>query len=284
MKNNKFVGAHVSTSGGVENAPLNAARIGAKAFAMFTKNQRRWDAKPLTDENIRKFKENMELNNYKPENVLPHDGYLINLGHPDPEKREKSLRSFIDEVNRTNQLGLLYLNFHPGSHLREITEEEALQNVSDSMNTALKETNNVSLIIEATAGQGSNLGYKFEHLAFLIENSIDKDRVGVCIDTCHIYAAGYDIGTSKETFENVMSEFDRIIGIKYLKGMHLNDSKSTLGNKKDRHHSIGLGELGEDTFKWIMQDDRFNNIPMVLETIDDSIWDKEIELLYSFEK
>jgi len=153
---------------------------------------------------------------------------------------------------------------------------------SDSMNTALKETKNVSLIIEATAGQGSNLGYKFEHLAFLIENSIDKSRVGVCIDTCHIYAAGYDIGSSKESFNNVMSEFDRIIGIKYLKGMHLNDSKSTLGNKKDRHHSIGLGELGEDTFKWIMQDERFDNIPMVLETIDDNIWDKEIELLYSF--
>ncbi len=277
----KFVGAHVSSAGGVFNAPLNAKKIGAKAFALFTKNQRQWKAKPLEEKAIASFKENLEKSNILPTHILPHDSYLINLGHPEVEKREKSLEAFIDEVKRCELLGLDKLNFHPGSHLKKISEEESLKLVAESMNKTLEVTKGVTLVIETTAGQGSNLGYKFEHLAYLIENSIDKSRVGVCIDTCHIFAAGYDI-RDKQSYEDTMKKFDTIIGFNYLKGMHINDSKSKLGSRVDRHHSIGRGELGETTFRFIMNDERLEDIPLILETIDDSIWAQEIELLYSF--
>jgi len=277
----KFVGAHVSSAGGVFNAPLNAKKIGAKAFALFTKNQRQWKAKPLEEKAIASFKENLEKSDILPTHILPHDSYLINLGHPEVEKREKSLEAFIDEVKRCELLGLDKLNFHPGSHLKKISEEESLKLVAESMNKTLEVTKGVTLVIETTAGQGSNLGYKFEHLAYLIENSIDKSRVGVCIDTCHIFAAGYDI-RDKQSYEDTMKKFDTIIGFNYLKGMHINDSKSKLGSRVDRHHSIGRGELGETTFRFIMNDERLEDIPLILETIDDSIWAQEIELLYSF--
>ncbi len=277
----KYVGAHVSSSGGVFNAPINAQKIGAKAFALFTKNQRQWKAKPLDDKTIEKFKENLEKVGISPKHILPHDSYLINLGHPEKEKREKSLNAFIDEVKRCELLGLDKLNFHPGSHLGKISEEECLDLIAENMNKTLEVTKNVTLVIETTAGQGSNLGYKFEHLAYLIDKSIDKSRVGVCIDTCHIFAAGYDI-RDKESYEKTMEEFDRVVGFKYLKGMHINDSKSKFSSKVDRHHSIGMGELGEDTFKFIMNDDRLKDIPLILETIDESLWPKEIELLYNF--
>ena len=277
----KYVGAHVSSSGGVFNAPLNAQKIGAKAFALFTKNQRQWKAKPLDEKTVEKFKENLQKVGISPKHILPHDSYLINLGHPEKEKREKSLNAFIDEVKRCELLGLDKLNFHPGSHLGKISEEECLNLIAESMNKTLEVTENVTLVIETTAGQGSNLGYKFEHLAYLIDKSIDKKRVGVCIDTCHIFAAGYDI-RDKESYEKTMQEFDRVIGFKYLKGMHINDSKSKFSSKVDRHHSIGMGELGEDTFKFIMNDDRLKDIPLILETIDESLWPKEIELLYNF--
>ena len=279
----KFIGAHVSSAGGVFNAPLNAKKIGAKAFALFTKNQRQWKAKPLEEKAIQSFKENLEKSNILPKHILPHDSYLINLGHPEIEKREKSLEAFIDEVRRCEQLGLDKLNFHPGSHLKKLSEEESLDLVAESMNKTLEVTQNVTLVIETTAGQGSNLGYKFEHLAYLIDKSIDKSRVGVCIDTCHIFAAGYDI-RDKKSYEDTMKKFDTIIGFSYLKGMHINDSKSLLGSHVDRHHSIGKGELGEETFKLIMNDERLEDIPLILETIDDSIWAQEIELLYSFIK
>ncbi len=277
----KYVGAHVSSSGGVFNAPLNAQKIGAKAFALFTKNQRQWKAKPLDEKTVEKFKENLQKVGISPKHILPHDSYLINLGHPEKEKREKSLNAFIDEVKRCELLGLDKLNFHPGSHLGKISEEECLNLIAESMNKTLEVTENVTLVIETTAGQGSNLGYKFEHLAYLIDKSIDKKRVGVCIDTCHIFAAGYDI-RDKESYEKTMQEFDKIVGFKYLKGMHINDSKSKFSSKVDRHHSIGMGELGEDTFKFIMNDDRLKDIPLILETIDESLWPKEIELLYNF--
>jgi len=277
----KFVGAHVSSVGGVFNAPLNAKKIGAKAFALFTKNQRQWKAKPLEEKAIASFKENLKKSDILPTHILPHDSYLINLGHPEVEKREKSLEAFIDEVKRCELLGLDKLNFHPGSHLKKISEEESLKLVAESMNKTLEVTKDVTLVIETTAGQGSNLGYKFEHLAYLIENSIDKSRVGVCIDTCHIFAAGYDI-RDKQSYEDTMKKFDTIIGFNYLKGMHINDSKSKLGSRVDRHHSIGRGELGETTFRFIMNDERLEDIPLILETIDDSIWAQEIELLYSF--
>jgi deoxyribonuclease-4 len=276
----KHIGAHVSASGGVYNAPINAKKIGAKAFALFTKNQRQWVAKPLDAETITKFKKELERSEILPKHVLPHDSYLINLGHPDTEQRQKSLEAFIDEIKRCEQLGLDRLNFHPGSHLKQISEENCLELISESMNEALRQTKSVSLVVENTAGQGSNLGYKMEHLGYLINNTIDKERIGVCIDTCHLFVSGYDFRSLK-TYQNTMDTFDTIVGFEYLQGMHLNDSKPKLGSRVDRHHSIGLGELGLDAFKFIMNDKRIDDIPMVLETIDESIWAQEIELLYS---
>ena len=278
----KYVGAHVSSSGGVFNAPINANEIGAKGFAMFTKNQKRWEAKPLDDKTINKFKSKMDEFGYTSDMVLPHDSYLINLGHPEVEKEEKSLNAFIDELKRVEQLGLKYLNFHPGSHLKKISEDECLEKIAKNLNIALKETDYAIAVIETTAGQGSNLGYKFEHLATLINLVEDKERIAVCIDTAHIFAAGYDLRT-KEAYDKTMQEFDEIVGFKYLKGMHINDSKAKFASRVDRHHSLGEGEIGIDAFKFIMNDTRIDNIPLVLETINPEIWDKEIKLLYSFE-
>lgn len=274
----KRIGAHVSASGGVENAPLNAMDIGADAFAFFVKNQRQWNAKPLSEENISKFSDNLTKSGIKKEHILPHNGYLINLGHPDPQKREKSVEAFKDEIDRTSQLGLKMINFHPGSHLREISEDECLELISESINYLLLNTSGIKLVIENTAGQGSNLGYKIEHLAFLIDKVIDKNRIGVCIDTCHFFAGGYDI-RSKEAYEKTMAEFDKLIGYKFLSGMHLNDTKNELGVKKDRHDSLGKGYLGLEAFENIMRDPNIDEIPLILETIDDSIWAQEIEIL-----
>ncbi|MBT6045414.1 MAG: deoxyribonuclease IV [Candidatus Scalindua sp.] len=279
----KRVGAHVSAGGGVENAPLNAKAIGAKAFALFTKNQRQWKAKPLTDDNIDKFKENCKECGYLPEHVLPHDSYLINLGHPEKEGLEKSRDAFLDEMQRCEQLGLKLLNFHPGSHLKKIEEDACLKRIAESINIALDKTKGVSAIIENTAGQGTNMGFRFEHLAAIIDNVEDKDRVGVCLDTCHTFTAGYDLRT-KKAFKATMDEFEKVVGFKYLSAMHLNDSKPDLGARVDRHQSIGKGKLGVDPFRFIMNDKRFDEIPMVLETIDDTIWAEEIKLLYSLEK
>ena len=279
----KFIGAHVSASGGVFNAPINATKIGAKAFALFTKNQRQWDGKALTQEDIARFKEELAKAEILPKHVLPHDSYLINLGHPDVEQRAKSLNAFIDEVRRCELLGLDKLNFHPGSHLKQFSEEECLHTISDSMNEVLRQTQNVTLVVENTAGQGSNLGYKMEHLSFLMENSIDKERVGVCIDTCHLFTSGYDI-RDEQSYKQTFEKFDTIVGFKYLKGMHLNDSKPDLGKRVDRHDSLGHGKLGLEPFRLIMNDARFDDMPLVLETIDDSLWAQEIALLYSLEK
>ncbi len=278
----KYIGAHVSSSGGVYNAPINANEIGATAFAMFTKNQKRWVAKPLDDKTINKFKEKMDEFGYTADMVLPHDSYLINLGHPEAEKEEKSLNAFIDELKRVEELGLKYLNFHPGSHLKKLSEEECLTKIAKNINFALKETESSIAVIETTAGQGTNLGYKFEHLAFIIDLIEDKNRIGVCIDTAHIFAAGYDLRT-KEAYEKTMQTFDEIVGFKYLKGMHINDSKAKFASRVDRHHSLGKGEIGIDAFKFIMQDKRIDNIPLVLETIEPKIWPDEIKLLKSFE-
>lgn len=276
----KRIGAHVSTRGGVENAPLNAQEIGARAFALFTKNQRQWKAKPLTNENIEKFKQNCEDAGFPPEQILPHDSYLINLGHPEKEGLEKSRDAFLDEMQRCEQLGLLMLNFHPGSHLKKIFVDACLKRIAESINIALDKTKGVTAVIENTAGQGTNMGFKFEHLAAIIDEVEDKKRVGVCLDTCHTFAAGYDIRT-RETFEATMDQFERVVGLKYLRGIHLNDSKSDLGSHVDRHHSIGKGKLGIEPFRFIMNDNRFEEIPMVLETIDSTIWAEEIKLLYS---
>ena len=278
----KYIGAHVSAAGGIDNAPKNAAEIGANAFAFFTKNQRQWAAKPLEEEQISTFKQACEAVDIDPAYILPHDSYLINLGHPDPEKRDKSQRAFVEEMRRCEQLGVGKLNFHPGSHLQEISEEESLSHIAASINLALRETDEVTAVIENTAGQGSNLGYRFEHLASIIEQVEDKARVGVCIDTCHAFAAGYDLRTARACDE-VFDTFDQVVGFTYLRGMHLNDSKKPLGSRVDRHHSLGEGEIGIEAFRYIMQDARFDNMPLILETIDPSIWAEEINVLRGFE-
>lgn len=285
----KYIGAHVSASGGVENAPLNAYNIGATAFALFTKNQKQWVAPPLTEKSIELFKQRCAEYGFAPHTILPHDSYLINLGHPTDEGLGKSRAAFIDEMTRCQQLGLDRLNFHPGSHLKEISETECLRRIAESINIALDKTQGVIAVLENTAGQGSNMGHRFEHLAEIIDQVEDKSRVGVCIDTCHAFAAGYNLlpgaesdgslfgaDAAEATFDTVFSEFDRIVGFKYLKGMHLNDAKKPLGSRVDRHDSLGLGELGKSVFQRIMEDPRFDGIPLILETPNVDIWPQEI--------
>ena len=275
----KFIGAHVSASGGVENAPLNAHEIGAKAFALFTKNQRQWKAAPLTDTSIALFKERCAEFGYLPAHILPHDSYLINLGHPETEGLVKSREAFLDEMQRCEKLGLDRLNFHPGSHLSLLTTEECLARIAESINITLDQTAGVCAVIENTAGQGTNLGHTFEQLAYIIDRVEDKSRVGVCIDTAHTLAAGYDIKTT-EGFTETFSKFDEIVGFSYLKGMHINDSKKDLASRVDRHDSIGKGLMGMTTFTMLMNDPRFDNVPMILETPDETCWAEEIRLLY----
>lgn len=272
----KYIGAHVSASGGVENAPVNAGSIGANAFAVFTKNQRQWVSAPLTAKSIKEFKAKCAEYGIDPNYILPHDSYLINLGHPEEEGLQKSRAAFLDEMQRCEQLGLKLLNFHPGSHLNKISEEACLSLIAESINMTLAKTSGVTAVIENTAGQGSNLGYKFEHLAYIIERVEDKSRVGVCLDTCHTFTAGYDLLTQ---YDQVFDDFERIVGFEYLRGIHLNDSKKPLASRVDRHDSIGKGLLNLDFFKRFMNDSRFDNMPIVLETPDETIWKEEIEML-----
>ncbi|MBQ7396766.1 MAG: deoxyribonuclease IV [Lentisphaeria bacterium] len=279
----KYIGAHVSTQGGVENAPLNAKALNATAFALFTKNQRQWVAPALKQESIEKFKANCALCGYTPEMILAHDSYLINLGQPDPEKRKQSFNAFVDEMTRCSQLGLDRLNFHPGSHLKLISEDQCISLIAESVRNAIDMVPQVTAVFEITAGQGSNLGYSFDQLALMLERTDRPDSVGVCIDTCHAFAAGYDLSTT-ESCEKVFEEFERKIGFRYLKGMHLNDAKGTLGSRLDRHHSLGAGNIGWESFKWIMQDERFDKIPLILETIDESLWLDEVQKLHDYAK
>lgn len=276
----KYIGAHVSASGGVENAPLNAMSIGANAFALFTKNQRQWVSAPLSAKSIELFKDNCRKGGFDARFILPHDSYLINLGNPDEEAVQKSRAAFIDEMQRCEQLGLTMLNFHPGSHLNKVPLEKCLDDIAANINLALSKTKGVTAVIENTAGQGSNVGNRLEDIRYIIDRVDDKERVGVCIDTCHIYSAGYDIVGD---YEGVFNEFGRVIGFEYLKAIHLNDTKKPLASRVDRHECIGQGLLGIDFFKKFMKDSRFNDIPIVLETPDESLWASEIALLRSFE-
>lgn len=277
----KYFGAHVSASGGVENAPLNAHTIGATAFALFTKNQRQWTAAPLSPKSIEAFGENCRTDHYQPAQILPHDSYLINLGHPDEEGLRKSRTAFLDEMRRCEQLGLDRLNFHPGSHLGQITIEECLRRVAESINLTLAATRGVTAVIENTAGQGSNVGFAFEHLAAIIERVEDKSRVGVCIDTCHAFAAGYDLRTA-EACDATFAELERVVGFGYLKGMHLNDAMKILGSRVDRHMPLGEGMIGMECFRYIARDERFDGIPLILETPDETRWGEEIARLKAF--
>ena len=279
----KYIGAHVSAAGGVFNAPKNAHALGATAFALFTKNQRRWEAKPLDKETINKFKAACQQYNFKPDHILPHDSYLINLGHPEAEALQKSRVAFLDEIERCQQLGLTLLNFHPGSHLNNISEQDCLLRVAESINLAIENSSSVKMVIENTAGQGTNLGYRFEHLATIIDNVDDKERVGICLDTCHTFVAGYDL-SSTEACEKTFQSFSDIVGFEYLSAMHINDSKVALASRVDRHAPLGAGEIGWDCFQYIMQDARFDNIPLVLETTNSDIWREEIQQLKEWAK
>ena len=279
----KYIGAHVSASGGVEQAVLRAVEIGANAFALFTKNQRQWKAPPLKAETIEKFKRFCQVHHFTADQILPHDSYLINLGSPEAEGLEKSRNAFIDEMERANQLGLKLLNFHPGSHLNKISEQDCLARIAESINIAVSKVPNVVAVIENTAGQGSNLGYRFEHLAEIIEQVEDKSRVGVCLDTCHTFSAGYDI-SSLEQCEKTFTEFEQVVGFEYLRGIHLNGSKTPLGSRKDRHDTLREGTIGTAFCEFIMKDDRFDGIPMILETINPDIWAEEIKFLRTLAK
>ena len=276
----KYVGAHVATSKGVSSAPLNAHNIGAKAFALFTRNPSRWASKPITDKDANLFKERCDEFGFSPEVILPHDSYLINLGSPEEEALAKSRLAFMDELQRCEQLGLKLLNFHPGSHLRKMAIDDCLDRIAESINVCLGESAGVKAVIENTAGQGSNLGFSFAQIARIIDGVEDKERVGVCIDSCHAFAAGYDLA-NREGYESMWREFDETIGLKYLSGMHINDSKKGLGSKVDRHESVGKGMIGEEFFKMMMNDPRLDNIPLILETPNDEIWPDEIAWLYS---
>ena len=276
----KYIGAHVSASGGVEFAPVNAHEIGANAFALFTKNQRQWVSKPLTEENIRLFKENCTKYNFQTDYILPHDSYLINLGHPEEEGLEKSRAAFLDEMQRCEQLGLKLLNFHPGSHLNKISIEDCLALIAESINLTLEKIKGVTAVIENTAWQGSNVGNEFWQLKHIIDRVEDKSRVGVCLDTCHTYSAGYDIVGD---YDKVFDEFEKEVGFEYLRGMHLNDSKKELGSHVDRHDNIGQGLIGSAFFERLMKDSRFDNMPLILETPDESKWAEEIAGLRSVE-
>lgn len=275
----KYIGAHISAAGGVENAPVNAHKIGAKAFAFFTKNQRQWKAAPLTEKSINLFKERCEELGFHADYILPHSSYLINLGHPEEEALTKSRNAFLDEMQRCEQLGINRLNFHPGSHLKKIEIDACLDRIAESINIALDQTKGVTAVIENTAGQGTNLGHTFEQLAHIIDKVEDKSRVGVCIDTAHTLAAGYEIRT-EESFKETFQSFEDIVRFEYLKGMHINDSKKELGTKVDRHDSIGIGVMGMTLFEMLMKDKRFDKMPLILETPDESIWAQEIEALY----
>ncbi len=277
----KYFGAHVSAAGGVENAPVNAHEIGGRAFALFTKNQRQWISAPLAQKSIDSFKKECLRFGYQPFAIMPHDSYLINLGHPDSEALEKSRAAFLDEMQRCEQLGLDRLNFHPGSSLGKITDEECLDIVAESINITLGKTRGVTAVIENTAGQGSNVGYKFEHLAHIISKVDDKSRVGVCLDTCHSFAAGYDLRT-QEACKATFATFDDIVGFEYLRGMHLNDAIKPLGSRVDRHTSLGKGEIGLECFRYIANDPRFDDMPLILETPAEELWPQEIEMLYGF--
>lgn len=261
----RLFGAHMSTAGGVEKAPERGKSAGCRAMQIFTKNQNQWAGKKLEKKSVEAYLRNLDDAGIT--HVASHDSYLINLASPDPVMLKKSFDAFVDEIERAALLKIPYLVFHPGSHLGT-GEERGLKSVAKAMNEAIKITKHcpdVILTIETTAGQGTNLGYKFDHVAYLVDKVKDKKRVGVCLDTCHIFAAGYDI-RSKEGYKKTFREFDEKIGLDYLRFFHINDSKKEFGSRVDRHEHIGKGFIGKDAFGFLVNDRRFIKTPMVLET------------------
>ena len=281
MKSKYYVGPHVSIGGGVEQAPVNAAATGATGFGMFTKNQVQWHAAALSAANCTKFTASLKCQHYTPQQVLPHAGYLINLANPDETAQAKALDSFIGELQRCEALGLVMLNFHPGSHLRKLAPLAACSRVAEAINEALRQTRGVTVVIENTAGQGAYLGSTFEELAAIIAGVQDQQRIGICLDTAHLFGAGFDIRTP-DGLKRTLDDFERIVGFKYLRGMHLNDSKAAFAAHVDRHESLGQGQIGWGAFERIMTDGRFVNLPLIIETPDEELWPEEVRRLLEF--
>lgn len=277
----KLIGAHVSAEPDVSYSPGYAHAIGAKAFAFFTAPSNAWNPAPPPQEVCESFKQNCELYGFTPDSILPHAGFMMNPGSADKRKLAMSRKLLTEEFRRCELLGLTLLNFHPGATLGQVDDETCLRTIAESINIALDKTAGVKAVIENTAGQGSNLGWDFAHLAFIIDLVEDKSRVGVCIDTCHALAAGYDFATA-EGYNKAWQDFDTIIGRDYLCAMHLNDSKREKGSRIDRHAEIGNGHLGIEFFKRLMSDPRTNNIPLILETPNESLWPSEVETLYGY--
>ncbi|KAM9992742.1 hypothetical protein ACTFIY_010180 [Dictyostelium cf. discoideum] len=276
---NVKIGGHVSIKNGYPTLIQSVVAQGFKAVAFFTNPPRTWKHHTVKLDDSIKFKQSCKSLNFDVNCILPHGSYFLNLGSPNKENLQKSRDLMIHEMKNCEILGVKHFNFHPGSHLNEISESESIKKVAESLDYILERTKDVVAVIECTAGQGTNLGYTFEHLRDMIALVKDKTRVGVCLDTCHMFAAGYNIST-KSNCDVIFQEFDKVVGFKYLKGVHLNDSKSTCGSKLDRHENIGKGHIGTPCFKYLVNDKRFQNIPMILETVGP--YDQEVKLLYSF--
>src|ERR1051326_1675084 len=259
-----LIGAHESIAGGIETAFERGDRAGCRTLQVFTKNSNQWRAKPLSEEAIANYKTAASKSTIRP--VVAHDSYLINLCATDLSILEKSREAFIDELQRCNALGIPYLNFHPGAHMGA-GEEEGIKKIVESLNQAHEATQGfkVMSVLETTAGQGSAIGHRFEQLRAIIDEVDDPARMGVCIDPCHIFAAGYDI-RSNEAYQKTITEFDQIVGLRRLVAIHINDSKKPLGSKVDRHEHIGKGEIGKEGFRCLMKDERLAQIPKILET------------------
>lgn len=267
----KYIGAHVGSEPSVAVAPEEAAAIGASAFAFNLVEPQKWSSPKYTEAEIAAFREACARLGFTSAQILPHSAFVINLGGPDARKRAMSRRLLIDELQRCEALGLTMLNLHPGSHLGKISEDESIALIAENINAALAATGGVTAVLENTAGQGSNLGYTFAHLAEIIARVDDKSRVGVCIDTAHAHAAGYDLSTP-EGYAAMWAEFDAVVGAGYLRGMHINDSVCDCGSRIDRHAPLGCGTIGADTFRRLVADPRTDGIPMILETPDVADW------------
>ncbi|WP_154049441.1 deoxyribonuclease IV [Buchnera aphidicola] len=271
----KYIGAHVSISGGLEKSVFRAYQLEATAFSLFINNPLRWKNKPLEKNVVYNFRKACKIHYYSALQILPHSSYLINLGHPNKEMRKKSCHAFIQEINSCYELGLSMINIHPGSYLYRIKEMKCLENISNSINFVLSKTKKIIVVLENTAGQGSNVGYCFEHLAFIIDKIEDKSRIGICLDTCHLFVSGYQLNDIN-CFLYTFNKFNNVIGFKYLLGIHINDSRGKFNSRVDRHHNLGFGEIEKNVFSRIVQTIEFQNIPIILETKDSNIRKDEI--------